>query len=201
MKKLLILTTFLLLAFSLQAQDVALLNRIKEVNSAKSSFDSDLNNVFVKKGKRNEQEGKLYFVKPHCFTAQFTTGKYMIVNEKQIKMNIGLFHGTFKIKDGGMMQSLANIFLYGFQGRIQDLANENDYSLTTKTENGFHIITGTNNKKNLLGIGYKQVVFKYFTDSLLLKEIVLFDFNGNMDVYTISNVIYDVEVDPSMFEF
>lgn len=201
MKKILFLTAFLLLGFSMQAQDNALLNRIKEANSAKSSFDADLSNVFVKKGKQTAQEGKLYFVKPHCFTAQFTTGKYMIVNEKQIKMNIGLFHGTFKIKDGGMMQSLANIFLYGFQGRTQDLADENDYSLTTKTENGFHVITGTTNKKKLLGIGYKQVVFKYHTDSLLLKEIVLFDYSGNMDVYTISNVKYDVEVDPNLFVF
>ena len=46
----------------------------------------------------------------------------MIVNEKKIKMDIGIFHGTFRLRDGGRMQSLTNIFLYGFQGRIQDLA-------------------------------------------------------------------------------
>ena len=53
----------------------------------------------------------------------------------------------------------------------------------------------------MIGIGYKQVVFKYHADSLLLKEIVLFDFNGNQDTYTISNVQYDVPIDPKTFSF
>lgn len=201
MKRFFIFTTLLLLAFSLQAQDTELLKRIKEANSAKTSFESDLSNLFVKKGKKTSQEGKLYFLKPYRFTAQFTTGKYIIVNKEKIKMNIGLFHGTYRIKEGGMMQSLANIFLYGFQGRTQDLADENNYSLTTKTENGYHIITGTINKKKLLGLGYKQVIFKYHADSLLLKEIVLYDYSGNMDVYTMSNANYNVTVEPGHFEF
>ena len=99
------------------------------------------------------------------------------------------------------MQSLSNIFLYGFQGRTKDLADENDFTLSTKTEGGYHIISAVTNKKSLLGIGYKKVVFKYHTDSLLLKEIILFDYSGNMDVYTISNVKYDVAVDPNKFAF
>ena len=116
-------------------------------------------------------------------------------------MNIGLFSGTYKLRDGGMMQSLSNIFLYGFQGKIQQLADENGYSLTTEIKDGYHIVTGTIKKKKLIGIGYKQVVFKYHTDSLLLKEIILFDYSGNIDTYTISNVQYDVAVDPNKFSF
>lgn len=200
MKKLLTLLAVFLFTIQLQAQDVSLLNSIKATNGRIKTFDADLANTLVKHKKTTLQEGKLYFVSPKKFAALFTTGKFMIVNETKIKMNIGLFDGTFKIKEGGMMQSLSNIFLYGFQGKIQDLADENGYSLTTKTEGGYHIVTGTINKKKLIGIGYKQVVFKYHTDSLLLKEIVLFDYSGNMDVYTISNVKYDVAVDPNLFE-
>jgi outer membrane lipoprotein-sorting protein len=201
MKKLLSILAVLFLAFQLQAQDVALLNSIRATNGKIKSFEADLANTLVKPKKTVKQEGKLYFVSPYEFAAIFTTGKYMIVNEKKINMEIGLFSGTYKLRDGGMMQSLANIFLYGFQGKTQDLANENGYNLTTKTEDGYHIVTGTIKKKKLIGIGYKQVVFKYHTDSLLLKEIVLFDYSGNMDVYTISNVKYDIAVDPSRFEF
>jgi len=116
-------------------------------------------------------------------------------------MDIGLFHGTFKLKDGGRMQSLGNIFLYGFQGRTQDLADENDFTLSTNTIGGYHIVTAVTNKKSLLGIGYKQVVFKYHTDSLLLKEIVLYDYSGNKDSYVISNVKYDIPVDKKTFQF
>ena len=186
MKKALFLFVAFFLAMQMQAQDVNLLNRIRAINGKIKTFDADLANTLVKPKKTTSQQGKLYFVSPNEFAALFTTGKYMIVNEKKINMDIGLFSGTYKLRDGGMMQSLSNIFLYG---------------LTTKTENGFHIVTGTIKKKVLIGIGYKQVVFKYHTDSLLLKEIVLFDYSGNMDTYTISNVKYDVTVDQKTFEF
>ena len=201
MKRIVTLLAIVLLSLQLEAQDVALLNSIKAANSKIKSFEANLANTLVKPKKTTSQEGKLYFVKPYEFAAQFTTGKYMVVNESKINMNIGLFSGVYKLRDGGMMQSLANIFLYGFQGKIQDLANENNYSLTTKTENGFHIVTGTVKKKKLIGIGYHQVVFKYHTDSLLLKEISLLDYSGNVDTYTISNVKYDVAVDANRFLF
>ena len=201
MKKALVLFVAFLFALQMQAQDVALLNRIKAVNGKISSFKADLSNTLVKPKKTTTQTGTLYFVKPCEFAAVFTTGNYMIVNEKKIKMDIGLFHGTFKLKDGGRMQSLGNIFLYGFQGRTQDLADENDFTLSTNTIGGYHIVTAVTNKKSLLGIGYKQVVFKYHTDSLLLKEIVLYDYSGNKDSYVISNVKYDIPVDKKTFQF
>ena len=201
MKKVLLLVTLFLLGMQLQAQDADLLNRIKAANGKVLSFEADLSNTLIKPKKTTHQDGKLYFVKPKEFAALFSEDSYMIVNASKIKMDIGLFHGTFKLKDGGMMQSLSNIFLYGFQGRIQELADENDYSLTTKTEGGYHVITGTINKKKLIGVGYKTVVFKYHTNNLLLKEIVLYDYSGDKDTYTVTNVKYNVPVDKKTFQF
>ena len=201
MKKVLFLITTILIAMQLQAQDVSLLNRIKATNSKVKSFEADLSNTLVKPKKTTSQKGKLYFVSPKEFAALFSEDNYMIVNQSKIKMDMGLFHGTFKLKDGGMMQSLSNIFLYGFQGRIQELADENDYSLTTKTEGNYHVVTGTNNKKSLLGIGYKQVIFKYSANDLLIKEIRLIDYGGSEDTYTVSNVKYDIPVDKKTFQF
>ena len=201
MKKVIIVLTALLFALHMQAQDKALLDQIKTINGKITSFEADLSNTLAKSDEKRVQNGTLHYVKPHEFAAQFNTGKYMIVNEKKIKMDIGIFHGTFRLKDGGNMQALANIFLYGFQGRAQDLANKNNYSLSTKTDGGFHVITATTTKKRLLGIGYKQVIYKYHTDSLLLKEIVLISYKGSVDTYTISNVKYNVAVDKNRFQF
>ena len=201
MKKILTVMSILLLAIQMQAQDAALLDRIKTANSQVKSFEADLTNTLVKPKKSTTQEGSLSYVAPKEFAALFSEDSYMIVNEKKIKMDIGIFHGTFRLRDGGRMQSLTNIFLYGFQGRIQDLANENNYSLTTKTEGGYHILTGTTNKKRLIGIGYKQVVFKYQVNDLMLKEIVLLDYSDNKDTYTVSNVKYNVAIDKKKFQF
>ena len=201
MKKMFVIISALVLCLQLQAQDLTLLNRIKTANGKIKSFDADLANTMIKSNKTLHQEGKIYFVAPNEFTAQFTTGKFIIVNEKRMKMDIGIFHGTFKLKDGGMMRSLSHIFLYGFQGRVQDLAEENNYSLTTQTQDGCHIVTATTKKKNLFGIGYKQVIIKYHEDNLMFKEVILYDYSGNKDTYTISNVNVDVEIDKNMFQF
>ena len=201
MKKALILFATVWFALQMQAQDTALLDQVKAVNSKISSFEADLSNTLTDSDKTKTQTGKLHYAKPFEFAAQFNTGNYMITNEKKIKMDIGIFHGSFKLKQGGRMQSLTNIFLYGFQGRIQDLADENNYSLSTKTEGGYHIITGTVKKKKLIGIGYKQVIYKYQVNDLLLKEIILVSYGGSVDTYTISNVQYDVNVDKKMFQF
>ena len=64
MKKALILFTAILFALQLQAQDVALLNQIKAVNSRITSFEADLSNTMVKPSKTTSQQGKLYFVAP-----------------------------------------------------------------------------------------------------------------------------------------
>ena len=98
------------MAFQLQAQDHNLLNSIMATNSQIKTFDADLSNTMVKPKKTTTQQGKLYFVAPNEFAALFDES-FMIVNEQKIKMDIGLFNGTSRLRDGGMMQSLANIFL------------------------------------------------------------------------------------------
>lgn len=201
MKKILVFFSILVLSAQIQAQDIQLLNRIKAANSKIKSLESDLSKTLVKSNKTIQQNGKLCFVSPNEYSAQFTTGKYMIVNEKKVKMDLGLFHGTFKRKDGSKIESLSNIFLYGFQGRIQELADENNYNLTTETKDGYHIVTGINNKKKLIGIGYKKVVFKFQTESLLINEMILTDYNGNDDTYKMTNVKYNVPIDRKIFQF
>ena len=200
MKKVLAIMAFILIAIQLQAQDLDLLNRIKAINGQVKTFEASLTNTLIKSKKTTSQQGKLYFVAPNEFAATFDN-EYMIVNENKINMDMGMFDGTYRLRDGGILKSLCHVFLYGFQGRLQDLADENGYSLSTKTENGYHIVTGTIIRKKLIGIGYKQVVFKYHADSLLLKEIVLCDYSGNLDIYSINSVKYDVAVDKEKFQF
>lgn len=201
MKKALIVVAAFLLSIQLYGQDIALLSRIKAANGKITTFEADIYETMVKPKKTINREGKIYFVSPKEFAALFSDGSCMIGNEKKIKMDIGRLHGTFKLKEGGMMQSIGNIFLYSFQGRVEDMFNENGYNFTTKTEDGFHIITGTIIRKNFFGLGYKKVVIKYQTEDLLFKEIVLYDYSGNEDTYTLSNFQYDVDIDEKTFQF
>jgi outer membrane lipoprotein-sorting protein len=201
MKKFLFLSLICLIAFAAQAQDNTLIKKIRQANATVKSFETDLNNTLVKRNKKNEQDGKLYFVCPDKFAALFNNGKHMIVNVNHLKMNIGLFHGTFKLRDDGMMRSLSNIFLYGFQGRCEDLAKDNNYTINVLEKGPYQQVCCNNKKRSLLGIGYKTVIFNYDKDSLMLRQIVLIDNSDNVDTYTISNVQYNVNVDDSVFSF
>lgn len=198
MKKQALLFFFLLLGMHLSAQDNTVLGRILAAGSEVNTIEADLYKRFEKNNTVAEHKGKLYFVSPNQFAALFYTGKYMIVNEKRIKVNIGLFHGNFKLKNGPL-RSISNIFLYAFQGRCEDLAEENNYSIHVNTNNNYHVVTFIK-KKHTIGLTYKQVVFKFDLNDLRVKEIVLYDTNNTIDSYSVSNVRYNVAVDNSVFD-
>lgn len=201
MRKALLILAMVMLAITAQAQDPTVIKRIRQTNGALTSFDADLTNTLQKKDKKSEQKGKLYFVATDRFAALFDTGKHMVVNTNRLKINIGLFHGKFKLRDGGIMRSLSNIFLYGFQGRCEELADEENYDLQVKETGPYYKIECTARKKSFFGIGYKTVIFNYEKDSFLLREIVLIDTGDNIDTYAISNVKYNVAVDNTVFVF
>ena len=192
---------FCAVSLVLTAQNEDMLGKIRQANASVQSFETTLHNTLAKSDKKTEQSGKLYFVCPNQFAALFDNGKHMIVNMDRLKMNIGLFNGKFKLREGGMMRSLSNIFLYGFQGRCKELADENDYSIKVMEIGPYQQVYCTNKKKILLGIGYKNVIFNFDKQTLMLREIILVDSNDTVDTYSIYNTVYNLPVDPTVFQF
>ena len=128
MKKFILLIISLYLFVSLEAQD-NILEQIKRQNAAVKSFISDVSNIRLKKGKQDNKNGKIFYIANDKFAVYFETNDYMVINENQMKIDLGMFHGKFRLKKNKFMRSLSNVFLYGFQGRCKDLADENDYSI------------------------------------------------------------------------
>ena len=83
----------------------------------------------------------------------------------------------------------------------KDLAEENDYDMEIKENGAFQQVTFTSKNQGFLGIGYKQVVFKFEKETLKLREIILYDSRDTEDSYSISNVQYNVPIDSSRFSF
>lgn len=202
MKKTAILFAITLFVLQMQAQDNAILESIKARNTAIGSMNSDIKKTLIKEDQTLVTGGTFHYVKPDNLAALFDNGTYMIISEGRLKINIGLFHGKFKLSRNKMMRSLSIIFLYGLQGRCQELADEGNYTLTTtKEENCLKIILiNPKTRPNILGIGYKQIILKYSTTNLLLNEIILYDFKGNVDTYTLSSQKCNVSVDMSKFK-
>ena len=199
MKKTLVLFTTILLALQMQAQDFVLLDRIKKANAKVTTLKAHVHNHNKRADKIIEKDGTIEYVSPDKFSAVFENDAYLIVNGNRIKGNIGIFHGTFKMRNGPL-RSLSRAFLYAFQGRCQDLAEENNFSLQTKTSENFHTVTFTTKKKLLIGIGIKQALLRFGLDDLLIKEIVLIDYRGYIDTYTLVNEKYNEKIEGSKFK-
>ena len=198
MKKLLIIIT-LLLSTQLQAQDLDLLQRIKEANMEVTAFQSQITRHLVSSKGTTERNGEIHFISPDRLYAEFDNGTYLIINGNQIKLDIGFFHGKFRLRKKGLMRSFANLFLYAFQGRCQDLAEENNYFIETQSNENFKIVILTTKSKSFLGLGYKKAVFHFGNDDLLIKELILTDYNDTQDTYQLSEPDINGQVDESKF--
>ena len=198
MKKLLIIVTFLL-SVQLQAQDTLLLQRIKMANMEVHTFQSQITRHLVTSEDVTNRNGEIHFMTPDKLYAEFDNGTYLTINENRIKLDIGFFHGTFRLRKKGLMRSFANLFLYAFQGRCQDLAEENNYFIETQSNEHFNIVTLTTKKKSFLGLGYKKAVFHFGLDDLLIKELILTDYSDTQDTYRLIAPVINGEVDKNKF--
>ena len=82
----------------------------------------------------------------------------------------------------------------------EDLAEENNFTLQTESDEHFHTVYFTTKKKLLIGIGLKQAIFRYDRESLLLKEIVLIDYKDSIDTFTLENEKYNTKIEDSIFD-
>ena len=199
MKKVIVLLTTILCVLQMQAQNLPLLDSIKSANANVITLEADIHNHTKKTDKTIEKDGAFYYSFSDKFSAVFENDSYMIVNGDHIKVDIGMFHGTFRMWNGPI-RSLTRAFLYALQGRCQDLAEENNFSLRMESDNNYHQVIFTTKKKILIGIGLKQAIFRYDINSLLLKEIVLIDYKGSIDTYTLENEKYNAKIKESIFD-
>ena len=164
-------------------------------------MEAELSELLVKQDDTVFQEGTLYYISPDQMAALFNTGDHLIINKDRMKIDIGMFHGKFRLNRNKTMRKISQIFLYGLEGRCQDLAKENNYLLQQTKEEEQYKITMSCRKKNLLGIGYRQVICYYNTENLIIEKIILIDYNNNVDTYTIAHVKCNVIVDESKFSY
>lgn len=199
MKAVLVLFTTVLFAMQMQAQDLTLLDSIKSANAKITTVEANIHNHTKKTDKTIEKDGAFYYSFSDKFSAVFENDSYMIVNGNYIKVDIGMFHGSFRMWNGPI-RSLTRAFLYALQGRCQDLADENNFSLRMESDNNFHHVIFTTKKKILIGIGLKQAIFRYDLHNLIIKEIVLIDYKGSIDTYTLENEKYNTKIEESIFD-
>lgn len=200
MKRALLILTITLLTLRLQAQDLDILDNIQTKGTAITSFEGRIEKELKRKDTTIVQHGNIHYISPDKMAALFDDGDYMIINGNRMSVDIGIFHGKFKLSRNKTMRSVSKIFLYGIQGRCKDFLEESRYTMETIQKDGLQIIQYTTKKKHFLGLGYRVVIFKYDLNDLLMRELVLIDYSNIIDSFVISEPQYDIPIDEKKFE-
>lgn len=199
MKKTLIILIVILFALQTQAQVNDTLDHIQTKCSSVTSLESNVTKHLVTADSTLIEEGTLYYVHPDRIASYFERGNYMIVNGNQMKINIGIFHGRFKLSRNKTMRSLSHIYLFAVQGRCREFAEEGNFYMQTHVSQGYYTVQFTTKKKHFLGLGYQQISFFYDQNDLLIKKIELIDSRNIIETFTISKPQYGISIDESKF--
>lgn len=200
MKRALLILTITLLTLRLQAQDLDILDNIQTKGTAITSFEGRIEKELKRKDTTIVQHGNIHYISPDKMAALFDDGDYMIINGNRMSVDIGIFHGKFKLSRNKTMRTVSKIFLYGIQGRCKDFLEESRYTMETIQKDGLQIVQYTTKKKHFLGLGYRVVIFKYDLNDLLVRELVLIDYSNIIDSFVISEPQYDIPIDEKKFE-
>ena len=200
MKRAIFILTITLLTLRLQAQDLDILDNIQAKGTAITSFEGRIEKELKRKDTTIVQHGNIHYISPDKMAALFDDGDYMIINGNRMSVDIGIFHGKFKLSRNKTMRSVSKIFLYGIQGRCKDFLEESRYTMETIQKDGLQIVQYTTKKKHFLGLGYRVVIFKYDLNDLLMRELVLIDYSNIIDSFVISEPQYDIPIDEKKFE-
>lgn len=200
MKRAIFILTITLFTLRLQAQDLDILDNIQAKGTAITSFEGRIEKELKRKDTTIVQHGNIHYISPDKMAALFDDGDYMIINGNRMSVDIGIFHGKFKLSRNKTMRSVSKIFLYGIQGRCKDFLEESRYTMETIQKDGLQIVQYTTKKKHFLGLGYRVVIFKYDLNDLLVRELVLIDYSNIIDSFVISEPQYDIPIDEKKFE-
>ena len=183
MKKQLTTLIVMLIALQMQGQQT-LLDSIRAKGTSITSFEAKLTKTLTKPEKTETLDGTLHYAAPDKMAALFTSGNHMIINGNRMKINIGIFHGKYRLGRNKMMRSVSHIFLYGIQGRCKDFEEESGYTMRISQKGEATIVQFTTRRKHFLGLGYRLVSFHYDANDLTIKEIIpntRFDIPVNLD--------------------
>lgn len=201
MKRQVILIAMLFFAFGAQAQhDSTLFQQIEKAGQSLNSMECNITNTYIKPDFERTKLGKLYYQADDKIGAHFDNGNFAIINGNKIKIDVGIFHGTFRTDRGKLIKPLAQMLSCAIHGQCLKLAEEYNYDLALEKKDNAYVATFTTRKRKLLGIGYRQAIFNYDLDDKCLKSVILIDYKGCIDTYQLENRRFDVKIDQDKFK-
>lgn len=202
MKRIILALSLLLCTTTLMAQDKAMLQEIKNANASNPGIEAHF--VQTKHNTVNDKktvsEGTLYIADSDKMAMHYNAPStdLLVINGTQFYMKQGKRSKTYNTAKNKQMASLSNTLLSCVRGDIENLAADNDATISTKkTANGYEV-TLTSNKKQ--SRGYAKIVLVYDLKNRILVRMQMDEYNGMSNIYEMSNIKTGGTIASSYFE-
>lgn len=200
------LLSFFALAFTMHAAEIsektrAVLTKIEEANKTVKTISSDLNQTkTMVNGRQFKSTGNFYYASPDELAIIYTDklGDYLIVNTTQLAQKKGKKEQKFSIAKNDVIKNLSSTLLCCISGRIVELAEANDATVTTTETGGKIKVTLTPGKRTTKG--FEKIELYYDKTSMYISSMVMQENNGAVTEYVMVNPKFNQSLDQTVFE-
>lgn len=132
-------------------------------------------------------EGELFYSATDRMSMHYSNPQtdLLVINGDQFYMASGKRKNLFNLTQNATMRSLAHLLLNSMHGDVEAIANETGAQIEYISDAQYHIFTLTKTKREVKG--YRRVVLKYAKTDLLLHYMLLEEYSGNYNTYTLTS--------------
>ena len=191
----------ILFSFNVKAQDDhALFQMIENAGSTISSMECEIDNIRLKSGEEHTKHGMLYYQTDDKLATYFDNEDYAIFCENKVKINIGIFRGSFRTNRDNIFNSLSSLLFCAIQGKCVQLAENNDYDYSIEEKGDTYWVNFDSRKQSSFAIGYKNVVLVYGADDFRLRSIAMTDYKDVTNTFNLSKPKYGIAINADKFK-
>ncbi|MDR1591980.1 MAG: outer membrane lipoprotein carrier protein LolA [Prevotellaceae bacterium] len=201
MNKIVVSLSLMMIALSLNAQNSALIEKIKATNASRKTLTATFTQtkVMAMMDAKLQSGGQLYFKADDKLAMFYTKPNtdFMVINGANFVMNSGGKRNVVNTENNPQSRMLKNTLLLCLKCDIQAVATETAATISSSETSQSHVFTLVSSKNNQ--IGYNKVTLTISKQDFSLQELRLDETNGNYTVYTLSERQYNNAIDASKF--
>ncbi|MBQ7222285.1 MAG: hypothetical protein IJS02_02330 [Bacteroidales bacterium] len=147
----------------------------EQITEVRRLFDGS---TVALKGKFEYQKGKNYL------SIKYDNGELFLIDGDKMTIDRDGINQTFDTSKNLMMKSLSNALLYAFQGKLAELAEEQQADMTQTVDKDKNTVVTIAAKTKKVR-GYSKIIVYYKPDGTVFK-MQMDEFNGASTLYTIN---------------
>ena len=184
MKKLMLIAAFLSAALGASAQDTdAILKSIASSKARDAKVESRFKEVRHFPSKPEAQlEGMLKYDPSGKLLMKYDNGEEFSIDGDIMVIDRDGKRTEFNTSKNIMMRGLQHALIYAYQGRLRDIATEQNARLLTSSKDGQYIVTISAQK--VAPRGYSNIEIKYNAKTGALEAIRMDEFTGARTFYS-----------------